>query len=74
MIYPIDSAKSIYQRNCLTQRKGGNVKKEAEDSIFQPTDVSGFQGVSMGRSCVVNSIFFLLSNLSRSRLNALEDY
>ena len=25
-IYPIDSAKSIYQRNCLTHRRGTNVK------------------------------------------------
>jgi hypothetical protein len=73
LIYPIDSAKSIYQRNCLTSYK------DAEDGIKAPK-IQFFNkrmyrglGVSMGRSCVVNSIFFSSFEFIKKQINALED-
>jgi hypothetical protein len=73
MIYPIDSAKSIYQRNCLTSTKGEQVKKAPKIQFFNRRMYRGL-GVSMGRSCVVNSIFFSAFEFIKKRINALEDY
>jgi hypothetical protein len=72
LIYPIDSAKSIYQRNCLTQCKGEKVKKAPKIQFFNKRMYRGL-GVSMGRSCVVNSIFFSAFEFIKKQINALED-
>lgn len=72
LIYPIDSAKSIYQRNCLTHCKGERVEKAPKIQVFNKRMYRGL-GVSMGRSCVVNSIFFSAFEFIKKQINALED-
>jgi hypothetical protein len=72
LIYPIDSAKSIYQRNCLTSYEGGVVKKAPKIEFFNKRLYRGL-GVSMGRSCLVNSIFFSSFEFVKKKINALED-
>jgi hypothetical protein len=71
LIYPIDSAKSIYQRNCLTVCRGQEVKPP-QIQFFNKRMYRGL-GVSMGRSCVVNSIFFSVFEFIKKQINALED-
>lgn len=72
LIYPIDSAKSIYQRNSLTHCKGEKAKKIPKIEFFNKRMYRGL-GVSMGRSCVVNSIFFSAFEYIKKHVNALED-
>lgn len=72
LIYPIDSAKSIYQRNCLTHCKGEKVERAPKIQFFNKRMYRGL-GVSMGRSCVVNSIFFSAFEFIKKQINALED-
>ncbi|CAG8958321.1 hypothetical protein HYFRA_00000677 [Hymenoscyphus fraxineus] len=72
LIYPIDSAKSIYQRNCLTVCRGETVKKAPKIQFRNKTMYRGL-GVSMARSCVVNSIFFSVFEFTKKQINALED-
>jgi hypothetical protein len=72
LIYPIDSAKSIYQRNCLTSGKGGIIKKAPKIEFFNKRMYRGL-GVSMGRSCLVNSIFFSSFEFIKKKVNGLED-
>ena len=72
LIYPIDSSKSIYQRNCLTHCKGQKVKKAPKIQFFNKRMYRGL-GVSMGRSCVVNSIFFSAFEFIKGEINDLED-
>lgn len=57
MIYPIDSAKSIYQRNSLLRSRGEAVQP-APKIEFSKIHMYRGLGVSMSRSCVVNAIFF----------------
>lgn len=71
LIYPIDSAKSIYQRNCLTHRKGEMVKAAPKIQFGNRRMYRGL-GVSMGRSCVVNAIFFSSFEFIKKQINALE--
>lgn len=73
LIYPIDSAKSIYQRNCLTRCKGEKVKPAPKIQFFNRRMYRGL-GVSMARSCVVNAIFFSSFEVVKKQVNALEDY
>ncbi|KAF5875008.1 putative mitochondrial carrier protein [Botrytis fragariae] len=72
LIYPIDSAKSIYQRNCLTCCKGETVQKAPKIRFFDKKMYRGL-GVSMGRSCVVNSIFFSVFEFIKKNVNAIPD-
>ncbi|KAG9235465.1 mitochondrial carrier domain-containing protein [Amylocarpus encephaloides] len=72
LIYPIDSAKSIYQRNCLTVSKGEQAKPPPGVQFLNKRMYRGL-GVSMGRSCVVNSIFFSVFEFIKKKVNALED-
>ncbi|CZT06340.1 related to CARNITINE/ACYLCARNITINE TRANSLOCASE [Rhynchosporium graminicola] len=72
LIYPIDSAKSIYQRNCLTYCKGETVKEAPKIQFFNKRMYRGL-GVSMGRSCVVNSIFFSAFEFIKKQINSVED-
>lgn len=73
LIYPIDSAKSIYQRNCLTSCKEGKDGINAPKIQFFNKRMYRGLGVSMGRSCVVNSIFFSSFEFIKKQINALED-
>jgi len=68
-IYPIDSAKSIYQRNCLTSHKDRTKKPKIQ--FFNPRMYRGLS-VSMSRSCVVNAIFFSAFEFMKKRINRLE--
>ncbi|KAI9847863.1 MAG: hypothetical protein M1838_000722 [Thelocarpon superellum] len=69
-IYPIDSSKSIYQRNCLTQSP---LRTQAAPKIdwFNPRMYRGI-GVSMSRSAVVNAVFFSSFEYIKKRINRLE--
>ena len=68
---PIDSAKAIYQRNALMYAKGEKVQP-VKIQFFQRHMYRGL-GVSMGRSCAVNAIFFSSFEFLKKRINALED-
>lgn len=68
-IYPIDTAKSIYQRNCFTQHRDRTQKQKIQ--FFNPRMYKGL-GVSMSRSCVVNAIFFSAFELIKKRINRLD--
>lgn len=72
LIYPIDSAKSIYQRNSLTVCKEETVARAPKIQFMNRRMYRGL-GVSMGRSCVVNSIFFSVFEFIKKHINALED-
>ncbi|KIH95208.1 mitochondrial carrier protein [Sporothrix brasiliensis 5110] len=69
--YPIDSAKSIYQRNALLYSKGQKVKP-VKIHFFQRQMYRGL-GVSMTRSCVLNAIFFSSFEFWKKRIDKLED-
>jgi hypothetical protein len=71
LIYPIDSAKSIYQRNCLTHEIG-QTKPAPKIQFFNRRMYRGV-GVSMTRSCFVNAIFFSAFEFFKKQINALED-
>ncbi|PVI07980.1 mitochondrial carrier [Periconia macrospinosa] len=68
-IFPIDTAKSIYQRNCLV---GGKDKQSRPKIQFMNPRMYRGLGVSMGRSCVVNAIFFTAFEFSKKRINRME--
>ncbi|OLN95369.1 putative mitochondrial carrier C29A3.11c [Colletotrichum chlorophyti] len=72
MIYPIDSAKSIYQRNSLLYSKGQQVEPPPKIEFFKRHMYRGL-GVSMGRSCVVNAIFFSAFEFMKKHVNSLDD-
>lgn len=69
-IYPIDSAKSIYQRNILSAEAGGKAKT-AKINFFSRKRYRGL-GVSMSRSCLVNAIFFSVFEGVKKQVNGLE--
>ncbi|KAI9835591.1 MAG: hypothetical protein M1819_002042 [Sarea resinae] len=71
-IYPIDSAKSIYQRNCLTH--SASTKIDTPKIQFFNRRMYRGLGVSMGRSCLVNAIFFSSFEFIKKQINRLEDY
>ncbi|MCJ1255725.1 hypothetical protein MMC24_003542 [Lignoscripta atroalba] len=70
-IYPIDSAKTHYQRNCLMKGKGQKVKTP-KIQFFNKGMYRGL-GVSMARSCIINAIFFSSFEFVKKRINRLED-
>ncbi|KAK3387096.1 mitochondrial carrier domain-containing protein [Podospora didyma] len=71
LIYPVDSAKSIYQRNSLMYTKGQKVEP-VKIQFFQRNMYRGL-GVSMGRSCAVNAVFFSSFEFLKKRIKAMED-
>jgi hypothetical protein len=68
-IYPIDSAKSIYQRNCLTSEKGNTEIPKIQ--FTNPRMYRGL-GVSMARSAAINAIFFSAFEVCKTGINGLE--
>jgi hypothetical protein len=68
---PVDSAKSIYQRNSLMYSKGETVEP-VKIRFFQRNMYRGL-GVSMGRSCAVNAVFFSSFEFLKKRIKAWED-
>ncbi|KAK6070552.1 mitochondrial carrier protein [Seiridium cupressi] len=71
LIYPIDSAKSIYQRNALMYSKGQTVP--IPKITFFRKDMYRGLGVSMGRSAAVNAVFFSAFELFKKKINHLDD-
>ncbi|KAI8158359.1 putative mitochondrial carrier [Colletotrichum sp. SAR11_59] len=71
-LYPIDSAKSIYQRNSLLYSKGQQVEPPPKIEFFKKHMYRGL-GVSMGRSCAVNAIFFSAFEFMKKHVNSLDD-
>ncbi|GFP56453.1 uncharacterized mitochondrial carrier C29A3.11c [Trichoderma asperellum] len=72
MIYPIDSAKSIYQRNALLYSRGEKVEPAPKIEFFKRHMYRGL-GVSMIRSCAVNAIFFSSFEIIKKRIKSLDD-
>ncbi|KAI5456403.1 mitochondrial carrier domain-containing protein [Mariannaea sp. PMI_226] len=72
MIYPIDSAKSIYQRNSLLYSKGQKVEPAPKIEFFKRHMYRGL-GVSMSRSCVVNAIFFSSFEFIKKHITTLDE-
>ncbi|MCJ1299371.1 hypothetical protein MMC08_002163 [Hypocenomyce scalaris] len=70
-VYPIDTAKSQYQRNCLSTGKGKHADVPKVE-FFEKKMYRGL-GVSMARSCIVNVIFFSSFEYIKKKINALED-
>ncbi|KAK1761364.1 mitochondrial carrier domain-containing protein [Echria macrotheca] len=71
LIYPVDSAKSRYQRNALMYSKGQKVEP-VKIEFFQPHMYRGL-GVSMARSCAVNAVFFSSFEFLKKRIKAMDD-
>jgi solute carrier family 25 carnitine/acylcarnitine transporter 20/29 len=67
-IFPIDTAKSIYQRNCLV---GGKDKATRPKIQFFNRRMYRGLGVSMSRSCIVNAIFFTAFEFTKKRINSM---
>lgn len=68
---PIDSAKSIYQRNALLHSKGEQVPAPRIE-FFKSHMYRGL-GVSMSRSCVVNAIFFSSFEFIKKHIKTMDD-
>jgi len=71
LIYPIDSAKSIYQRNSLMHSKGQKVES-VKIQFFRRNMYRGL-GVSMARSCAINAVFFSSFEFLKKRIKAMDD-
>jgi len=71
LIYPIDSVKSIYQRNALMYSRKEKVPLP-KIRWFRKDMYRGL-GVSMGRSAAVNAVFFSAFEYFKKKINALED-
>jgi len=71
LLDPVDSAKSIYQRNSLMYSKGQKV--EPVKIEFFRRDMYRGLGVSMGRSCAVNAVFFSSFEFLKKRIKAMDD-
>ena len=68
---PIDSAKSIYQRNALMHSRGQKVPP-VKIQFFRRQMYRGL-GVSMGRSCAVNAVFFSSFEFIKKHIKAMDD-
>ncbi|KAI1008162.1 hypothetical protein K3495_g59 [Podosphaera aphanis] len=72
LVYPIDSAKSIHQTKSLRLSKGQPIPKAPKIEFNNKRMYRGL-GVSMGRSCLVNSVFFSAFEFIKKQVVALED-
>lgn len=68
-IYPIDVAKTLYQKALLSA--GGTTAKRPPIKFFHFGSYRGL-GVSVLRSCVVNMIFFSNFEMMKKRINVLD--
>ncbi|PHH81367.1 hypothetical protein CDD82_937 [Ophiocordyceps australis] len=67
LTYPIDSAKSIYQRNALLRSRGEKVQPPPKIDFFKRQMYRGL-GVSMSRSCALNALFFPIFEFMKKRI------
>ena len=72
-IYPIDSAKSIYQRKVLTAGAAGSTEQPKQTKVqwFSRRMYRGL-GVSMARSAAINAIFFSVFESVKKMINRME--
>ncbi|KAF2480005.1 mitochondrial carrier domain-containing protein [Neohortaea acidophila] len=68
-IYPIDVAKTLYQKSLLSA--GSGVAKRPRINFFGPGSYRGLF-VSVLRSCIINAVFFSNFEFLKKRINALE--
>ncbi|KAF2159774.1 hypothetical protein M409DRAFT_70821 [Zasmidium cellare ATCC 36951] len=68
-IYPVDVAKTVYQKKLLAA--GPHAASRPDIEFFKSTSYRGL-GVSVIRSCIINMIFFSNFELMKKRINALE--
>ena len=73
-IFPIDSAKSIYQRNVLSQGASDNPGKTIQKINIEFFNTRMYRGlpISMARSCLINGIFFSVFEVMKKRINKLD--
>lgn len=86
-IYPIDSAKAIYQKNILAGNPpapspiefwnrrmyhGPLLPLRAKSPYLPKLTRDAGLGVSIARSCLINAIFFSVFEFSKKRINKLE--
>ncbi|TKA27148.1 hypothetical protein B0A50_04485 [Salinomyces thailandicus] len=69
LIYPIDVAKTVYQKRLLGAGSGHATRPSI--SFFQSGSYRGL-GVSVLRSCIINMIFFSNFEMMKKRINALD--
>ncbi|PWW78733.1 mitochondrial carrier [Tuber magnatum] len=69
LVYPIDSAKSIYQRDVLTHRPGEALPNRPFH-FFNRRMYRGL-GVSMARTCIVNSVFWSTYEFIKRRVDSI---
>lgn len=69
-IYPVDVAKTVYQKQLLAARPGESAPKPVI-TFFQKHAYRGL-GVSVLRSMIINMIFFSNFEFVKKRINALE--
>lgn len=75
-IYPVDSAKAIYQRNALLAHVGkgppaGEAQQTTKVEWFSKRMYRGL-GISMLRSCLVNAMFFSGFEFLKKQINKVE--
>jgi len=68
-IYPVDVAKTVYQKALLSAGPGH--AKRPDIKFFEFTSYRGL-GVSVVRSCIINMIFFSNFEFVKKHINALE--
>lgn len=68
-IYPIDVAKTVYQKALLSAGKGAAARPDI--SFFKGGSYRGL-GVSVLRSCIINMIFFSNFEIMKKRINGLD--
>jgi len=69
-IYPVDVAKTVYQKQLLAARPGESAPKPVI-TFFQRHAYRGL-GVSVLRSMIINMIFFSNFEFVKKQINALE--
>ncbi|KAF2771292.1 mitochondrial carrier protein [Teratosphaeria nubilosa] len=71
LIYPVDVAKTVYQKQILGTKPGHVDAPRPSISFFQTGSYRGL-GVSVIRSCIINMIFFSNFELVKKQINALD--
>ncbi|KAF2398964.1 mitochondrial carrier [Trichodelitschia bisporula] len=69
LTYPIDTAKTAYQRNCLSMHKDNT--ENIRIRFFRRSEYRGLL-VSVSRSCILNAMFFSGFELIKKQINKLE--
>jgi hypothetical protein len=71
LIYPIDTARAIYQERCLRTKLGTKVPKP--QIVFFKRDMYRGLGISMINSVLKAALFFSAFEAMKKYINGLED-